>query len=140
MNPATTGALAPAIAGVRTSLHVLGAAVWSGGQITMAGLVPTARRVGAGAPRALAVAFARVQWPAYALLVVTGIWNVSATHGGQGTAWQVLLGVKVAVVALAGLSAWLHSRSRSRAGLAAWGAACSLSSVAALVMGVFLAG
>ncbi len=140
MNPSTTGALTPALDGVRASLHVLAAAVWVGGQITMAGLVPTARRMGAGGPRALAVAFARVQWPAYALLVVTGIWNVSATRSGQGTAWQVLLGAKIAVVALAGLSAWLHSRSRSRAGLAAWGAACSLSSVAALVMGVFLAG
>jgi hypothetical protein len=118
----------------------MAASVWAGGQITMAGLVPTARGLGAGAPRALAVAFARVQWPAYALLVLTGIWNVSATHGGQGTSWQVLLGVKIAVVALAGLAAWLHSRSRSRAGLAAWGAVCSLSSVAALVMGVFLAG
>jgi putative copper export protein len=140
MNPSTTGALAPAIDGLRTSLHVFAAAVWIGGQITIAGLVPTARRMGAGAPRALAAAFARVQWPAYALLVATGIWNVSATHSGQGTAWQVLLAVKIAVVALAGLSAWLHSRSRSRAGLAAWGAACSLFSVAALVMGVFLAG
>jgi putative copper export protein len=119
---------------------VLAASVWVGGQITLAGLVPTARGLGAGAPRALAVAFARVQWPAYALLVLTGIWNVSAMHAGQGATWQVILGVKIAVVALAGLAAWLHSRSTSRAGLAAWGAVSSLSSVATLVMGVFLAG
>jgi putative copper export protein len=140
MNPSTTGGLAPALDGVRVSLHVLAASVWVGGQVTMAGLVPAARGLGTGAPRALAAAFARIQWPAYALLVLTGIWNISATHSGQDTTWQVVLGVKVAVVALAGLSAWLHSLSHSKTGLAAWGAVCSLSSVAALVIGVFLAG
>jgi putative copper export protein len=125
---------------VRLSIHVLAAAVWVGGQATLAGLVPTARTLGSGAPRALAQAFARIQWPVYAVLVLTGIWNVSATHAGQPSPWKVVLGVKIAVVALAGLAAWLHSRSTSRAGLAAWGAVSSLSSVAALVMGVFLAG
>ncbi len=133
-------ALAPAIDGVRLSLHVLAAAIWVGGQFTLAGLLTTARGLGTDAPGALAVAFARIQWPTYAVLVATGIWNVSATHAGQPTAWGVVLGIKVAVVALAGLSAWLHSRSTSRAALAAWGAISSLSSVGALVMGVFLAG
>ena len=41
VNPSTTGALTPALDGVRASLHVLAAAVWVGGQITMAGLVPS---------------------------------------------------------------------------------------------------
>jgi putative copper export protein len=134
------GALTPALDGVRLSLHVLAATVWVGGQITLAGLVPTARALGGGAPRALARAFARVQWPAYGVLIATGIWNVWATRAGQGTTWQVLLGVKIATVLLAGLAASLHSNSTSRAGLAAWGAVSSVSSIAVLVMGVFLAG
>lgn len=134
------GALAPAIDGVRLSLHVVAAAIWVGGQFTLAGLVPTARGFGAEAPRALAIAFARLQWPTYAVLVATGIWNVSAVHAGQPSAWEVVLGVKIAVVALAGLSAWLHTRATSKASLAAWGAISSLSSLGALVMGVFLAG
>jgi putative copper export protein len=132
--------LAPGLDALRLSLHVLGAAVWVGGQITMAGLVPAARGLGAGAPRTLARAFARVQWPAYALVVVTGFWNVAAVGSGQPRAWQVVLGIKVAVVALAGLAAWLHTRAKTKAGLAAWGAVASVSSIAALVMGVFLAG
>ena len=136
-SPAT---LAPALDGVRLSLHVLAASVWVGGQITLAGLVPTARSIGTGAPRSLAVAFARIQWPAYALLVLTGIWNVSATHAGQSSPWQAVLGVKIGVVATAGLAAWLHTRATSRSALAAWGAVSALSSVAALVLGVFLAG
>ena len=131
---------APTVDAVRLSLHVLAAAVWVGGQLTLAGLVPTARRLGEGAPRALARAFGRVQWPAYGVLVVTGVWNVSAVHAGQPHAWQAVVGVKVVVVALAGLAAYLHTRSTTPQGLALWGAIAALSSLAALVMGVFLAG
>jgi len=134
------GGLAPALDGVRISLHVLAATVWVGGQFTMAGLVPTARSLGEGAAKTLARAFGRIQWPAYAVLVVTGVWNVSAVHAGKAHAWQAVLGVKIVVVALAGLSAYLHTRSTTKRGLAVWGAISGLSSIAALVMGVFLAG
>jgi len=136
----TAGGLAPAVDGIRLSLHVLAAAVWVGGQITLAGLVPTARGIGPEAPKALARAFGRVQWPAFVVLLATGVWNMSAVSKGQPHAWQVLVGVKVAVVLLAGAAAYLHTRSTSKAGLAAWGAVSSLTSLAALVMGVFLAG
>lgn len=132
--------LAPAVDGIRLSLHVLAAAVWVGGQFTIAGLVPTARRLGSAAPAALARAFARIQWPAYALLLATGIWNVAADGTSATTSWKVVLGVKVGVVLLAGLGAWLHGRARSKGGLATWGAVTSLASVAALVLGIFLAG
>jgi putative copper export protein len=132
--------LSSALDGVRLSLHVIAATVWVGGQITLAGLVPTARGLGEGAPKALARAFARMQWPAYIVLVATGIWNVSAVHAGQPHSWQVVLMVKIVVVAAAGLGAYLHTRATSRRGLAVWGAVTALSSLAALVMGVFLAG
>ena len=133
-------ALAPALDGIRVSIHVLAATVWVGGQLTLAGLVPTARGLGEGAARTLAQAFARIQWPAYAVLLITGLWNISATHAGQPRAWQVVLGIKIAVVVVAGGAALLHSRARTKAGLAAWGAVTALSSVTALALGVFLAG
>jgi len=132
--------LASALDGVRLSLHVLAAAVWVGGQVTLAGLVPTARRLGPDAPGTLARAFARVQWPAYLVLLATGIWNVAAVGSGAHGAWQAVLGAKIGVVLLAGLAAGVHTRARSRGAVAAWGAVAGLSSVAALVMGVFLAG
>lgn len=132
--------LAPAIDGIRLTLHVTAAAVWVGGQFTLAGLVPTARRLGEGAPAALARAFARVQWPAYAVLLATGVWNVSAAGSHPPGTWKTVLGVKIAVALAAGAAALLHTRSRSRAGLAAWGAISALTSLAALVIGVFLAG
>jgi len=132
--------LAPALDGVRVSIHVVAASVWVGGQLTLAGLVPTARGLGEGAARSLAQAFARIQWPAYGILLMTGLWNVSAVHGGQPKVWQAVLGVKITVVVVAGLAAWLHTRSDTKAGLALWGAVTAVASVAALVIGVFLAG
>jgi putative copper export protein len=134
------GGLSSALDGIRLSVHVLAATIWVGGQFTLAGLVPTARGLGEGAPKALAQAFSRMQWPAYAVLVVTGLWNVSAVHAGQPRSWVVVLVVKIVVVALAGVSAYLHTRSSTKRGLALWGALAALLSTAALVMGVFLAG
>lgn len=136
----TIAQLAPALDGVRLSLHVLAATVWVGGQLTVAGLLPTVRQLGGDASRLIARGFARLSWPAYAVLLATGIWNVSAVGDGQSTSWQVLLGVKVAVVLIAGLAAWLHGRAKSRTWLGIWGGVAALGSVTALVMGVFLAG
>ena len=134
-------ALAPATTAIRLTLHVLAASVWVGGQLTLAGLLRAVRGFGEGAPRAVARAFGRLQWPAYAVLISTGIWNIVATHpSGQGSAWNAVLTAKIVVVVVAGLTAYLHQRSRSRAGLAAYGAVSGLASLAALVLGVLLAG
>ncbi|MGD0084125.1 MAG: hypothetical protein ABSD78_13140 [Acidimicrobiales bacterium] len=132
--------LATAATAVRLTLHVLAASVWVGGQLVVAGLLPTIRSLGPDAAKKIAQAFGRLQWPAYAVLVLTGLWNVSVTRKGQGSAWQVVLGVKITVVALAGLAAFLHQRSTSRKGLAIWGAIAGLSSLGALALGVLLAG
>ena len=60
---------------IRLFLHVLAATIWVGGQITLAALVPVLRRLGADIPRAAARRFNQVAWPAFAVLVITGIWN-----------------------------------------------------------------
>jgi len=134
-------ALASAATAVRVSLHVLAAAFWVGGQFTIAGLLPTVRALGEGAPRAVARAFGRLQWPAFAALVATGIWSAVASHPNRQTdAWNAVLGVKIAVVAIAGITAYLHQRARSKAGLAAFGGLAGIASLAALVLGVLLAG
>ena len=132
--------LAPAVDGIRLTLHVLAAAVWVGGQLTLAGLVPTARVLGDDAPARLGRAFSRFSWPAFAVLIATGAWNAAAVSKGQPRAWQIVFGFKMAVVVLAGVAAFLHTRSRSRSALAVWGALTGIASVAALVLGVFLAG
>jgi len=112
-----------------------------GGQVVLAGLVGTVRGIAADGPRTVARAFARLSWPAYAVLVATGIWNISATHPStQSGAWRVVLSVKIAVVALAGLAAFVHGRAASRRGLAIWGSLSGVTALAALVLGVLLAG
>lgn len=138
---AVANALAPAVEAARLTLHVLAAAVWVGGQITMVGLLPTARGLGAEATAGLARAFARLQWPAFVVLVATGFWNVGAVQAGSSTSsWKAVLVVKIVVVALSGLSAFLHGRSRTKAGLAIWGSVAGVTSIAALCLGVLLAG
>jgi putative copper export protein len=120
---------------------VLAAAVWVGGQVVLAGLVGPTRRLSAEAPRALARAFARLSWPAFAVLLATGIWNIAASHPSeQSSAWRTVLWVKVAVVVAAGVGAGLHTRAKGPRGLALWGSVAGLASVTALVLGVLLAG
>jgi putative copper export protein len=133
--------LASGVDTVRLTLHVLAASVWVGGQLVMMGLVGPARGLGGDAPKVLARAFARLAWPAYAVLVVTGFWNISTfTWSQQSTAWKTVLIVKIVVVALAGLGAFLHQRATSKAQVALWGSVAGTASVAALVMGILLAG
>jgi putative copper export protein len=133
--------LASGLDTLRLTLHVLSASIWVGGQIVMVGLLGPARRAGPDVPAALARAFARLAWPAYAVLVVTGFWNLSTFHwADQSGAWRAVLIAKIVVVAAAGVGSLLHTRATSRAALALWGSVAGLASVAALAMGVLLAG
>jgi putative copper export protein len=125
---------------IRLFLHVLAATVWVGGQIVLAALVPVLRRLGAGIPRAAARRFNQVAWPAFAVLVVTGVWNIIAVRSQIHSSYQITLVVKLIVVVISGVSAALHARARSAAGLAVFGALAGISALAALFLGVVLAG
>jgi putative copper export protein len=125
---------------IRLFLHVLAATVWVGGQLTLAALVPALRGLGAEIPRSAARAFNKVAWPAFGILLATGVWNVIAEHGKITGDYQATLTVKLVVVAVSGVTAWLHARARSRAGLAVFGALTGLSALGALFLGVLLAG
>ena len=125
---------------VRLFLHVVAATVWVGGQLTLAGLVPGLRALGPDAPRTVARRFNRIAWPAYGVLVLTGIWNITAVHARWSGPYGTTLIVKVVVVGASGLTAALHARSHSRAALAAWGAGTGVTALAALFLGVMLHG
>jgi putative copper export protein len=127
---------------VRLFLHVLAATIWVGGQLTLAALVPVLRRFGAEVPRAAARRFNQVAWAAFAVLVVTGVWNIAAVHGqiSHDASYRTTLIVKLAVVAISGVTAALHARARSTLGLAVFGALTGVSALAALFLGVLLAG
>ena len=135
--------LASAIDSVRLWLHVLGATVWVGGQLTLAALVPVLRAAGPDVPKRAAQAFNRVAWPAFGLLLVTGVWNIIAVNNDDpapNSTYQAVLGVKMAVVAASGISAWMHTKATSTKGLAIWGAVTGLTALSSLYLGVLLAG
>ncbi len=123
---------------VRLFLHVLGATVWVGGQITLAGLVPGLRSVSSDAPRMVARRFNAIAWGAFAVLVATGVWNILAIRPDWSSSYGTTLIVKLVVVAVSGFAAALHARARSGAGLAAFGALSGLSALGALFLGVLL--
>lgn len=118
----------------RLFLHVLSASIWVGGQLVLAGLVPTVRRFGEDAPRQVARAFNRIAWPAYGVAVLTGLWNLfDLPLDFLRHPWIEL---KVLAVLLSGLGAVVHQNARgNRTLLAVGGAASSLFAIAAMYLG-----
>ena len=125
---------------IRLFLHVLAATIWVGGQITLAALVPVLRRLGAEIPRAAARRFNPVAWPAFAVLVITGIWNIAAVQSQIHGSYETTLVVKLIVVVISGVTAALHARARNPRWIAVFGALTGLSALAALFLGILLAG
>lgn len=121
-------------------IHVLAATVWVGGQITLAALVPALRSAGAGVPKVAARRFNQVAWPAFGVLIATGVWNVAAESDKDHGSYQTTLMVKMTLVAISGATAFLHARARSKKGLAVYGALTGISALATLFVGVLLAG
>ena len=124
---------------IRIGLHILAASVWVGGQIVLGGLVPTLRTLGPDAPRAVARQFNLIAWPAYVLLLFTGIWNLLDVMDTDQDI-HPLIEIKVLLFVLSGVGAFIHMRANgNKAMLAIGGAMSSLFAVAALFVGVALA-
>ena len=127
---------------VRLFLHVLAATIWVGGQLVLAALVPALRRFGTDVLGAAARRFNQVAWVAFAVLIITGIWNIAAVSPqiSHNASYRTTLIVKLAAVAVSGVAAFLHARARTARGRAVYGALTGISALAALVLGVLLAG
>jgi putative copper export protein len=124
---------------IRIGLHILAASVWVGGQIVLAGLVPALRTLGPDAPRTVAQRFNLIAWPAYVLVLFTGIWNLLEVMDTDQDV-HPLLEIKVLFFVLSGVGAFIHMRANgNKALLAIGGAMSSLFAVAALFAGVALA-
>ena len=131
--------LTPTAATLRLFLHVLAATVWVGGPLTLAGLVPGLRALSPDAPRTVARRFNRIAWPAFGLLVLTGMWNIAAIDvPATSTDYQVTLFLHVSIAVVSGISAFAHTRATSKAMLAVGGAIGGLSALVALFLGVLL--
>ena len=123
---------------IRLFLHVLAATIWVGGQLTLAGLVPGLRAISPDAPRTVARRFNSIAWPAYGVLVATGIWNILALKPDWSSEYGTTLIVKLAVVGVSGVTAFLHARAKTKPALAVFGALTGVSALAALFLGVLL--
>jgi len=130
--------LSPNVDTVRLFLHVLAASVWVGGQIVMIGLVPQIHRNFPDATKLVAQGFSRIAWPAYAIAVVTGIWNVIEVDASGWAAYQITLGVKLVLVAATGIAAAAHQLGQSKVALAVGGAVGFLCAVGAMFVGFLL--
>jgi len=132
---------------------VLAACVWIGGQATVAALIPLLR----GQSGLAAMAGRRYQavaWPAFAVLIGTGIANAASAHIGWGDLGSTAVGrtlvTKLGFVALSGLAAAVHAFLQApRAGQggqpsaatsAVLGSVSLLAAVVAALYGVVIAG
>ena len=126
---------------IRIFLHVLAATIWVGGQFTLAGVVPTVRGFGPEATAKVARAFNRLAWPAFGVLVLTGVWNLLEIQiGDRPTSYHMALGIKLVLVAASGIGAAAHVVSRSKVALAIGGSLGGLGALGALFLGVWLHG
>jgi putative copper export protein len=96
------------------------------------------RRLSPDAPRAVARRFNLIAWPAFVVVVATGIWNITQVHPDWDSSYGTTLIVKLVVVAASSLSAYLHTRARSRRSLGVFGAVSGVTAVGALFLGILL--
>ena len=126
---------------IRIFLHVLAATIWVGGQFTLAGVVPTVRGFGPEATAKVARAFNRLAWPAFGVLVLTGVWNLLEIQiGDRPTSYHMALGINLVLVAASGIGAAAHVVSRSKVALAIGGSLAGIGALGALFLGVWLHG
>ena len=127
---------------VRVFLHVLAATVWVGGQLILAALVPALRRFGRDVLTVAARRFNQVAWTAFGILIATGIWNIVAVSPriSHSASYRATLIVKLVAVAVSGLAAFMHIRASTARSRAVYGALTALGALAALFLGVLLAG
>ena len=131
--------LSPTADSIRLFLHVLAASVWVGGQIVLGGLVPKLRQVATESLKVAANAFARIAWPAFAVVVVTGMWNIlDITVGDMSTEYQVSMFVHVLLAMAAAMFVVIHSVGQTKLALALGGALGLLTSLGAMFVGVLL--
>jgi putative copper export protein len=120
---------------IRLTLHILASTIWVGGMVVLAALAGPLRRAAPEAVAPAARTFALVAWPAFAVLLATGIWNMVVSDQ-KGDAYQVTLMVKMVLAVLSGVGAALHTFAKTRALKGIWGAAALVCAVGAVLLGV----
>ena len=132
--------ISPTLDSLRVFLHLMAVAVWVGGQIVLAGLVPTIRVAAPEALPKVAQAFSRVAWPAMIVIVFTGAWGLGVVDAADaGTKYMTTFAIKMLLVFVAIAATVIHSKGTSKAAKAIGGAFGLLGSLLAAYAGILLA-
>lgn len=132
--------ISPTLDSLRIFLHLMAVAVWVGGQIVLAGLVPTIRVAAPEALPKVAQAFARIAWPAMIVIVFTGAWGLGVVDAADaGTKYMATFAIKMLLVFVAITATVIHSQGTSKAAKAIGGAFGLLGSLLAAYAGILLA-
>ena len=87
----------------------------------------------------MARAFARLAWPSFVVLVVSGAWNLAVVDvASTSSAYQATVLAKILAAAAAGVATAVHSIGRSKAAIALGGAIGLLMSLVAMFLGLVL--
>jgi putative copper export protein len=120
---------------IRLTLHVLGATVWVGGQIVLLALMGPLRKAAPAAIAPAARAFAWVAWPAFGVLVVTGVWMLIGADE-QTDAYKTTLMVKLTLVLVSGIGVALHTFVKSPTLKGIWATVGFVSALVVVLLGV----
>ena len=122
---------------IRIFLHVLAVTVWVGGQIVMMAIVPILEEIGVdGLPAKVAKGFQNVAWPAMAVAIFTGIWNILALNSVEKSfAWNMTFGIKFLFVVVSGVGAFKHSKTDDPKQKALFGAIGFVCAIVAMFLG-----
>lgn len=132
--------ISPTLDSVRTFLHILAVAVWVGGQIVLAGVVPAVRNVAPNALPLIARQFARLAWPAMVLIIFTGMWGLGSVNvADRGSDYLVTFAIKMLLVGAAIVATLIHSMGTTKAAKGIGGAVGLLTSLVAAYAGVLMA-
>ena len=131
--------ISPTIDSLRTFLHLLAVAVWLGGQIVLAGIVPALRKVAPTSLSVVAQQFARLAWPAMIIVIFTGVWGMGSVNvTDRSSDYLVTFAIKMALVGVAIIATIIHSAGTSKAAKGIGGAVGLLTSLLAAYGGVLM--
>jgi putative copper export protein len=132
--------ISPTLDSVRIFLHLMAVAVWVGGQIVLAGIVPQIRRVAPEAMKTVAQGFAKIAWPAFLVIVFTGMWGLATIDvSGESSQYMATFGIKILLVGIAAIATLIHSNGTSKAAKGIGGATSLLASLLAAFAGILMA-
>lgn len=122
---------------IRIFIHILAVTVWVGGQIVMMAIMPILKEAGIeGLPAKVAQGFSNIAFPALAVAIFSGIWNIISIDMANATmAWNMVFGFKFLLVILSGFGAVKHKNATDPKQKGLFGAIGFGSAVLAMFLG-----